>query len=196
MYLCKVLLTSNLENKNIISAFNDKIIQQYIPKIVDNLTDEMIKIVNINHVDVVYKLNEVFFEGFCKTSPYNILFSDKKFIKLYENMLIENSIKFACVYESNGSMILINKNKDVFLFNIYSQNEINNLLFESIEFESNISEYNKNLCKKFELIVDYKEYMKNNNFSTISSYKLTDEFDSVSVGEETYYCVLQKLVIN
>lgn len=190
-HMCRVLLTSSLTDQEILCAFNKKLIQQYLSKDTDNLVDEMIKMVNNNHLDVVFRLNDIFFGDFYKTSVYGKLFSDKRFVVWYQTIIENYFIKFACVYDASGSMVLEDKSENFFHINIYTQTEIENILFESIEFERDLSVDAQNLCKEFKVLVDYRAYRSENFLVDQLSNTLTDDFYSLSIDEEVYYVVFR-----
>ena len=194
-YLCKVLLTSSLDNKDVISAFNHKYIQQYMPKTSDNLLNEMRATVENNHMDVINELNRILYGDFFHTSPYLKVYSNDEFIKIYENILKKESIRFSCVYESGGSMLMCDNNNNTYLLNIYSTDEIQNVLFESVEFEHNISDYNKKLCKSFKILVDYKNNVTGIDVNSYLSNKLIETYDLLSIEGETYYLSFNKLLV-
>jgi len=191
----KVLLTSSLDNKDVIYAFNENIIQQYVPKSSDNLVDEIISIINKNHLSIIDSLNNYYYGDFYDFSPHQKIYNNSTFIKIYNEIIKEYDIKFTCVYEMGGSMIMKDHKGNNFLLNIYSEDELNNVLFESIEFDQYISDYNKKLCKNFEIIIDYKKNTTDYNLNSLLTNKLTDVFKNFKLDGLNYYCVFQKLVI-
>ena len=186
-FMYKVLLTSSLDNKDVIVAFNEKCIQHYIPKTCDDLIDKMRTIILKNHLTVVEGLNKIFFGDFYKTSPYVELYSHEKFINLYKHIMMTNNIQFSCVYESGGSMVMYDQNFNKRLLNIYKADEIKNVLFESHGFNMSVSDFNKKLCKNFKLLVNYKNDVTGNAIGSFLSNTLTDTFDTLTLENETYY---------
>jgi len=193
--ICKVLLTASLDSKDVISAFNEGLIDQFISKETDNLVEKMCDIVIKTHLSVIEKLNQRFFGHFSTLNLYADLFSDKKFISYFKNILLDNNIKFSCVYECYGSMVMIDRHDTKYFINIYSEDEVNSLLYENAEFENKVSEYNKNLCREFKLLVDYKN---NNNYKFFDydlSNKITENFELIVVKNKNYYVTLKKSII-
>ena len=186
-FMYKVLLTSSLDNKDVISAFNEKSIQHYIPKTCDDLVDEMRAIILKNHLNVVEELNKIFFGDFYKTSPYVELFSHEKFINLYKHIMMTNNIQFSCVYESGGSMVMYDQNLQKRFLNIYKADEVKNVLFESHGFNHSVSDFNRKLCKEFKLLVNYKNDVTGSAIGSFLSNTLTDTFDTLILENETYY---------
>lgn len=185
----KVLLTSILDNNEVISAFNENLIQHYIPKKSENLIEEIKDLIIKNHIHIIEKFDKIFFSDFSYISPYVFLFSNPKFINFYKNIINEKEIQFSCVYEANGSMIMYDKNFKKRFLNIYTHSEIENLLFESYGFHESLSDLNKKRCKAFELLVNYKRDDSEELIGSFLSNTLTDDFYSIFIGNEKYYIV-------
>lgn len=193
---CRVLLTASLDNKEVIAAFNNNIIHQYLSKTQDDLIDCMKKTIEKSHSNIVEKANKQFFGEFYDQSGYKELFETEDFIALYTSFMATHAISFACVYEAGGSMRMLDANGQCFLFNIYSQDEIRNILCESVEFELNVSAFNKKQVEEYKIIIDYKNITNEQFIDSQISRTITDQFWSVSSSTETYYVTFRKLSID
>jgi CheY-like chemotaxis protein len=190
---CRVLLTASLDNKEVIVAFNNNIIHQYLSKAQDDLIDCMKKTIEKSHSNSVEKANKQFFGEFYDQSGYKDLFETEAFIALYTSVIKTHTISFACVYEAGGSMRMLDTNGQFFLFNIYSQDEIRNILCESVEFEQNVSTFNKKQVEEYKIIIDYKNITSEQFINSHISRAITDQFWSVCSSTETYYVTFRKL---
>ena len=79
---------------------------------------------------------------------------------------------------------------NAYLLNIYSLNELKHILFESVEFEESFSDYNKDLCREFKLLVNYKNNESPSLLDPFLSDKITDMFREFLVGDKIYYVTL------
>ena len=91
-------------------------------------------------------------------------------------------------------MIMCDRYNQSHFLNIYKKSSIENVLFTSDEFNNSISEYNKNLCNNYKILVDYKNNKINNLFDTFLSNKLTDQFHSLFIDDEEYFIVFKPSV--
>lgn len=188
-YLYKILLTSVLEEKDIIHAFNDQNIQYYLSKTRDNICSEMHELILKNHFIVLDNLNKIFFGDSYTLNTYNKIYKDKDFVNFYNCFIDKNNIKFSCVYESGGSMIMYDHQNQKRYMNIYSKDEIESILFESPGFEYSISDINKIRCKNFDLIVNYKNDATGDQIGNFLTPKLTDNFFKLIIEDIPYYIV-------
>ncbi len=190
--ISRILLNDGVDNTDVIHALESNIIHKVVHKNDENIVNAIEEVVHQQHANVIQKLNIDLFGRFNQRNPYGKLFSDEAFIAYYEQTLVRKKIVFACVYEAGGSMVMIDRTGSTYLFNIYSSNEIKNVLFESVEFSHSISDVNKKLCREFKLLADYKKNKEGALLDALLSQTLTDTFHSVSVNEETYYITVQK----
>jgi CheY-like chemotaxis protein len=185
--VCKILLTASLEDKYVIDVFNENIIQQYISKNNENIIDDMKSLIYKYHSKIIERLNKMFFGDCLRVASYKDLFASEEFSNIYHKTVSNHKIIFSCVYEVCGSMIMIDDKDNHYLFNVYKEQDLKDVLFVSNEFETSLSDLNKQSCKNFERLVDYKDNSNESFLGSSLSNKITDQFSVVNLDRDRYY---------
>jgi hypothetical protein len=118
---------------------------------------------------------------------------DTDFIRFFERTLIQKSIAFSCVYGPCGSLFMQSKESKKYVLNIYSETEINNILFCSQEYEQNITIDLKQQLETYIKIIDYKNPTKGMSLDLVNKITLRSDFDIFYNDGERYFVVLTRL---
>lgn len=192
LILSRILLTADIEVNKLLSAYDEGIITKLIRKTEDDLECVIEDTVNKEHFNIINDLNTSLFGSFINHSAYAALFSYPAFIRSYQSILFREKIVFSCVYESGGSLIMLCRDGTSYLFNIYSDTEIQHYLFQSEAYEKNITSTIKEKVERFELIVDYKTNDAHQGLGDLSKTPLTASFSKYTVNDITYFVVFRK----
>ncbi len=188
--ISRIFMNKTFTASELLHALQEGWFHKVVNKQDENLSNVLETLIIKEHSRIIQTLNSELFGRFCKYNSYAGLFLHEPFIRFFENILSQQSIIFSCVYESGGSLFMSDYAGNAYLLNIYSLNELKHILFESVEFEESFSDYNKDLCREFKLLVNYKNNESPSLLDPFLSDKITDMFREFLVGDKIYYVTL------
>lgn len=185
----KIMLTNKLDHENATKAFNDGIINYFLPKDTVNLSESLNQIVEKAMTD--YFTNVTF--GLNKYLKTKLLFphNDPVFRDFFCKFLNEHGIVEYYLIDKYGSYKLIDKDANVTYFTLHTDNSLN--------FFTDIYSEDENFTELVNLINERKlipGFMNNINLNQLANDKVYNYFYKPNIINGTmayYWCIQNKI---
>jgi CheY-like chemotaxis protein len=125
LFLKKVLLTGEADEKIAVMAFNEGIIDKYIKKSSDSMIKQVSDIINNSSIDFFRKISTPIISAL--VSSDNCILTEKDFFSFFEKILLANNIIEYYLIDKSGSYLMLNKKGHSYFLIIKTEDEINQL---------------------------------------------------------------------
>lgn len=143
--------------------YESGLIHRYIDSSQEEISDTLESTIISLHHQVIDTLNHDVFGVVLQHSLFKELFEHQPFVQYVLSVFNKNKIIFSCVFENEGSLLMMNQSGDSFLLNVYWQDRLQDVFFASSLFEDSLDDDEQEGCLNFTCLFDYKTIDINDN---------------------------------